>query len=217
MSTKFKSNIAGGSTDAILASMFKGMLNTLGVDPMRLDSLVNRFINVHLSVEDRAKLGIRSGIIKDLLEDSITWKTFLIGLKILRTKEVTIHLRLTHYNRMRTEHSYTFDISEANDPVNYGIVLSGFYKEIVEYLGFTEAKANNLLKAYIVKNSLLVGSKTESSIRGSIKKELSTNKMTWRVFIKGLIVLGVINMDLGFTLRHMDDTFSEHKRSIKFS
>jgi hypothetical protein len=48
-----------------------------------------------------------------------------------------------------------------------------------------------MVESYVQKTMINTDDRDLSSIKGSIKKEISRGNMTWRVFIKGLCFLGI--------------------------
>lgn len=114
--------IRTGSTDSILASLFRTILFDLGITPNRFNSLLERYIitaNIPKNIKEISSL--RGNLKKELLKTTMTWKVFIKGLVFLSVKKIDISIRLHHSNNKITEHyksvtlSYDDDTEEAEN------------------------------------------------------------------------------------------------------
>lgn len=90
-----------------------------------------------------------------------------------------------------------------------GSILSGLYRTVLHELAIEESRFENLVQKYITRQLPELKSKTQSSIKTNYSGELLKSDMTWRVFIKGLKIINVDEVDIGFQL-----WFNEDKPSI---
>lgn len=90
-----------------------------------------------------------------------------------------------------------------------GSILSGLYRTILHELAIEESRFENLVQKYISRHAPEVSSKTQSSIKTNYSSELLKSDMTWRVFVKGLKIVNIDEVHVGFQL-----WFSHDKPSI---
>ncbi len=93
-------------------------------------------------------------------------------------------------------------------------VLASMFKTILMDLGITAMRFDQLIDRYMV-NALISNIKEVSSQRGNLKKELLKAQMSWKVFIKGLVFLGVVRFELALTLHHANGKATIHSKVIK--
>lgn len=93
-------------------------------------------------------------------------------------------------------------------------VLSSLYRKILLDLNVDVTRFNYLIDQYIKAAGLARYAKETTSVRGNIKKELLHNKMSWKVFIKGLNFLRVDRFDITIRLYHHNKKLTEHSKTV---
>lgn len=94
-------------------------------------------------------------------------------------------------------------------------VLSSLYRKILLDLGIDLVCFNRLTDQYISSSGLARYAKETTSVRGNIKKELLYDKMSWKVFLKGLTFLKIVKFDISVKLYHQNKKVTEHTRSVE--
>lgn len=103
------------------------------------------------------------------------------------------------------------------DPIYNGgtdSVLSGLFRVIMFNLNIDIMKFSRLMDRYIINAGIPYNSKDSTSVRGNLKKELLSDKMSWKVFVKGLIFLNIQKFELKIKLYHHNDIVTEHSKMI---
>lgn len=93
-------------------------------------------------------------------------------------------------------------------------VLSGLFRVIMFNLNIDITKFSRLMDRYIINAGIPHNAKESTSIRGNLKKELLSDKMSWKVFIKGLMFLNIQKFELHITLYHHNNIVTEHSKII---
>lgn len=97
--------IRTGSSDSILASLFRTILSELGINWARFNVLLERYVvraNIPLNVKEISS--VRGNLKKELLKSVMSWKVFIKGLMFLNVRKFEITVRLYHASGMITEH-----------------------------------------------------------------------------------------------------------------
>lgn len=93
-------------------------------------------------------------------------------------------------------------------------VLASLYRSILDSL-MGQAAFSNRLTAYVMKTYRHASNlKDRASIRSQTLKELMSDKMTFKVFMKGLQVINVRRFDLIIRLHHENGLITEHQKSV---
>jgi hypothetical protein len=91
-------------------------------------------------------------------------------------------------------------------------VLSRMFRSILNDLGLVEvSKFNEIISRYIIKMKVPLNLYDTTLARGNLSKELRKSTMTWRTFVKGLIVMNVWMFEIKLTLHHRNGKITEHK------
>lgn len=90
-------------------------------------------------------------------------------------------------------------------------VLAKLYRRIIADLSIPAARFDQLITRYIQrtypdKNS----TKEVSSLKSTLFKELMKNKITFKVFLKGLQILNIRKFELVIRLHHANGHITEH-------
>lgn len=81
-----------------------------------------------------------------------------------------------------------------------GVHAHSFDKMLTNYIRRTYNEASNI--------------KDRTSLKSSLYKELMVNRFTWRVFIKGLRVLNIVDMEINIRLKDVVGNVVEIKKTI---
>ncbi len=103
------------------------------------------------------------------------------------------------------------------EPIKSGTadsVLSGLYRKILFDLNIDFTRFNHLTEQYIIRAGLARHAKETTSVRGNLKKELLHDRMSWKVFIKGLNFLRIVRFDITIRLYHHNHKLTEHTKSV---
>lgn len=93
-----------------LAQLFHGLLFKLKVEPERLQGLITAYVNKQrLSVRSSVNVGsLKGNLRKQLFSDTISWGTFVKGLKTLNPVSIEIGITL-HYKNSSVSHNVTIN------------------------------------------------------------------------------------------------------------
>lgn len=89
-------DINTGTTDSVLASMFRTILFDLGITPSRFDRLLDRYITDARLPNIKEASSLKGNLRKELMKTSMSWKVFVKALVFLNIKKFEIEIRLTH-------------------------------------------------------------------------------------------------------------------------
>lgn len=101
----YAGEIKTGSTDSILASLFRTILYDLGITPSRFDTLLEKYIiraNIPTNIKEASSR--RGNLRKELMSTSMSWKVFIKGLVFINIYKFDVSVRLYHRNNKITEH-----------------------------------------------------------------------------------------------------------------
>ena len=204
----FNMVVRSGGPGAVLARLFRTVMFDLGItENDRYDSMMARYIQKARLLPDAAKQeAARIGLSKELLKESITWKTFLKGLEFLYVKQVDFSLTLER-NGALSEHSHSFLLGSREQPGKHLAVLLGI---IFHELDIRGDEYSQLTDAYIERSRTIVHKRQRATIRASISKELLKTVMTWKTFLKGLSFIGVQRFTISIRLHHTVKKLSMH-------
>ena len=103
------------------------------------------------------------------------------------------------------------------EPIHTGgtdSILSSLYRIILFNLNIDTTRFARLMEQYIIKSQIPLNSKESNSVRGNIKKELLSSKMSWKVFIKGLVFLDIRKFEIVIRLHHPNKMITEHSKVV---
>jgi hypothetical protein len=198
--------IKTGSVNSMLTRLFIEMLKTMNVDTMMYENRIDQYItNAGLPKNIKELSSVRGNIKKELCKPSMSWKVFLKSMVFLGVKEFKLSLHYKNpYNDIleSNEQVYVFDYKTINmklfggtdrdkDEVEETNVLHSLYQKIHQSFIECGVTEQTMIENYVQKTMINTEDRDLSSIKGSMKKEISRGNMTWRVFIKGLCFLGI--------------------------
>jgi hypothetical protein len=114
-SRPYGEDIKSGTTDSVLASMFRTVLHDLGITPSRFDRLLDRYVDsIHVTNVKEAS-SQKGNLRKELLKSSMSWKVFVKGLVFLNIKKFEIVVNLTHVTGEVTVHNKVVSLTQYKD------------------------------------------------------------------------------------------------------
>lgn len=213
-----------GTPDSILSSLYRNVLNDLGIKEFPFYVKIDKFINRTVKVDDIKELSsIKGNLKKELLKSVMTWKVFIKGLMVLNVEkfDLAIEIKTSDKENNVAKHIQTVVldpevIKTEKDLDKIESVLSTVFKQLQFLLGITIERYNELLKNYIIKAKVPNTQIDVSSARGNLNKELKKPTMSWKVFIKGLNFLNVVELNIGVQLYHKNGLTTTHYRTVSF-
>jgi hypothetical protein len=203
----------------MLTRLFIEMLKSMNVDSIMYENRIDQYItNAGLPKNIKELSSVRGNIKKELAKPSMSWKVFLKSMVFLGVKE--FKLSVTFNNKVTSvieniEQSHIFDYKTINmklfggtdkekDELEETNVLHGLYQKIHQCFIDCGVTEQDMVIDYAKKTMMNTNERDLSSIKGSIKKEISRGNMTWRVFIKGLCFLGIEHYVLALEVVRFD-------------
>lgn len=201
--------IRTGGVGAVLARLFRTVMHDLGITEQdRYDALMVRYIQKARFLPDAEKQeALRLGLSKELLKESITWKTLMKGFEFLYITQVEFKVTLDR-SGVQSEHSVSFLIGKREEP---GRHLASLMARIFHELDIRDTEYDRLMVAYIEKSRDTIHKRQRASIRAAVSKELTKDTMTWKTFMKGLVFIGVERFTIDIKLHHQSKAPTKHR------
>lgn len=200
-------------TDApgvILAKILKTILYQLGVNVERYQYFMFNFIK-QLELNSNYKISsVINNVSKEIFNASISWNVFIKAMLFLGTSKLVIFLQvsedapmvqheidLTDKNLARNLFCFS-NKEEAQGEIQLGRHLKEFLDAVIVENSlnpvYSEAVDNyisQLKKGQLYKNK---------SLKGNLTKELKLNNISWKVFIKTLVIYKIMAPIIGVTI-----------------
>jgi len=111
--------ISSGTSDSVLASLFRTVLDELDINIHRFNILINRYmIKANIPINSEEVSSARGNLKKELLKSTMTWKVFIKGLLFINVKKFDIKITLYHANGSITNHNKTVVLDQNEDLTN---------------------------------------------------------------------------------------------------
>jgi hypothetical protein len=203
--------IRSGTTGGILARLYRTILHDLGITLDRYNALMGRYIaKAHLDHNRIEKANARVTLSKELLKDSMTWKTFVRGLDFLNTKQYELGVEVQIEEQTYLSRVELTEFQESK--VGEGLVR--VFEAVKRSLGITHKDYSRLMQAYLGKHYSQAIPKSKAASRSSLLKEIARTNFTWTVFIKSMVFLGVSKMTIQLTLHHENGRSTHHQTIV---
>lgn len=201
--------IRTGGVDSILAKLFRTItFKDLKMEIDRYHALMENYLRkMQLNANRVEKQDARIGLSRELMCETMTWKTFMDGLRFLNVVSFEIDLLGFYPDNSVSRHIHNVEIT---DRENEGEILSEFFIKMEAERGIDQEAFSELLDAYILRSRVNPKKKERAAIRASLTKELLNTSMTWRSFVKGLSFFGMARFTLTLTLRHRSGRLTRH-------
>lgn len=93
-------------------------------------------------------------------------------------------------------------------------ILASLYRQILHDQGIDGAKFLYLMAKYMRVANIPANTVEVASVRGNLKRELMKAVMSWKTFIKGIMVLNIRRFDITISLHHRNGVITNHSKSI---
>lgn len=191
------------------------------MDKARLDDLVTEYARRMTYLTEDKRVQWRGNVLSDLLSTSMTWSTFLRGIRCLNMRKMGFTLKLHHLNII-TEHTFIKEFPGADVDVESTpesgqkppTELHLFFTSIMRDLGVSVGDVQTLLTRYMIRARVPMTTDNRTNVRGNIKKELFGERLTWPSFIRGLNFLELTKFELIVTLTPKTGRGRSHRRII---
>lgn len=206
--------IRAGEPHALLAGVWRRIMRDFDLDKPRLDDLLSEHVRKLTYMDSEKQLQYRGNVLSDLLAESLTWGTFLRGLRGIGVRSVEIELRL-HHLKYATVHKLPiefpgYDVDpEARLPGQKDLPpteLHYFFMAIMRDLGMSIDDINNYLTRYMIRARIPLTSRNKTSMRGNVKKDIFQQRLSWTSFVRGLNFLEITKFEIELHLQ-----FKNHK------
>ncbi len=191
----------GGS----LAELFRTIQYDLGIGGPRMEVLISEFIIAEKrKIPDNrvARFLVRGNIRRELDRPSMTFKVFIKMLKIIGVKRMDFGVSLDFGpNIAEQDHSVFLDLKNhsnksiqlSDDSQSVSAALSHLWNKIKDHQNYSEGKFDEYLGEFIRVERKKIEDKRIARLftKGNVKRELEKPSMTFKVFIKGLRVMGI--------------------------
>lgn len=202
-----------GRVKDALAGLFRTILANLEVSCMEWERGVNRYLNSVLT--DQVQTGssrstLKGNITKEFSKDEIAWKVFCKTFMVLGIDRVVFEIELSRFNTI-TLHAYD-GINRNRDA---GEVLAKIFNHIKLNLGIGPDKWIILMDTFLKTPELGLPDRggERSAVKSRVEKELTTETMTWKMFLRGMRFMGVHEMTLK-VICFRDDEETQHRIKI---
>jgi len=182
--------IKSGPVGSVLCNLFRGLLASAGVDQDSYSRLVERSAQRPMKGESPSSI---VGLGKELMRESITWKTFLRGLEFVKIKkfEFIIALYLEDGRELHFAEAYML-----NQITSQGVILSNIFKALIGSGVMDITKHSDLMARYLGNACANMDRTKRSAARASLTKELFKPTMTWKSFVKGMVYLSAVRVEI---------------------
>lgn len=214
--------VSNDTPGVILARILKIIMRDLGITIDHYQYFMYNFIR-QLEFNNNYKISsLINNISKEIFSSSISWKVFIKALIFLGTSRLIVFLQvdkdtpmvqheLDLSNKELTKNLFCFsDKEETQGEVQLGKHLKLFLDQILVKNSLTEVYSV-AIDQYISK--LRDNKKhTNKSLKGNLTKELKLENISWKVFIKTLVIYRIVNPVIGVSI--YDRTGKRHTVSF---
>jgi len=210
----FSAILRTGTPGTVLARIYRTVLHDLGVTAERYHALMLRYIAKSVMYANRnEKASTRASLSSELLKESMTWKTFILGLKFLNMDEYTLAVELTRPDGVsRATVTSTLNQHEPNDTPQ-GEHLATLVTQLMTCIESQE-HYHELMDRYMSKNYSKIETEKRGAIRSSFNKESSKPVITWKTFMKVLVFLEGTKIVFRLTLKHPTHRVTAHETVV---
>lgn len=96
-------------------------------------------------------------------------------------------------------------------------ILNILFWRVLNDVGVKPAAFSDMIDRYISRHNKTIELRKISSVRGNLKKEFFKDTMTWRVFVKGLLILNIPKFSITLTLYHPTGKITTHEATVNFT
>lgn len=212
--------ITTGMPDSILSGLYRTVLNDLGIEEVRFINLVHKYIERTSSPTGAKELSsVKGNFRNELLKSVMTWKVFVKGLQVINIVKCRIGIQVWFNDQTKESISVAADLQlftpkEHKEVPRDDKFLSEIFRQMMFVMNVDTARFQQLMALYIKRSHVPRNMREISSARGNIKKELMNEKMSWKVFVKGLVFLDIAEFVIAIDLYHRRGDITTHRRAI---
>lgn len=217
--------IGSAGPDSVLAGFFRKILFDLKINSNRFQALLDRFILSQGYAGNSIEVSMsRSALRRELSDTTMTWKVFVRGLQSLRVEKAVFGLVLYRDDGEVTGHERVIDIKEEVSDSGEDVgTLAVYFKDILEYLKIfpddkseTPNEFDKLLNYYVRMSKPGGALADQSQVKCSLKRELLKSRISWKIFVKGIIFLRTYKMIVSVQLIFRNKLVSYHHTTLVF-
>jgi len=203
-----------GRVKDALAGLFRTILSNLEVTPMEWERRVNKYLDKELQEEvhtGSSRSTLKGNITKEFSKDEIAWKVFCKTFMVLGMERVAFEIELQRFNQVSI---HVCDNIVRNKDA--GFLLAEIFNNIRLDLEIGPEKWLMLMDTFLKAPELGLPDRggERSAVKSRVEKELHTETMTWKMFLRGLRFLGVHEMSLK-VICFRDGEESSHRIKIR--
>lgn len=208
-----------GGADSVLAGLWRKILRDLSIDETTLLDKVDKYSKELTASTPEKAAQVRGNLRTDINKEDMTWFTFLKCLRLLGAEKLRFDLKLSH-TQGKSDHSLSVSLKELSEDtekesdVKKQNDLSIFFKGILNKLNVGVTLFETLLEQYMRREKVTINVRNTTHIRGYLKKDFFAPKMSWKSFIKGMMFLAVVKMEITATLEFKKAKMTEHIYSV---
>lgn len=228
---EYPERLTTGSPDVINAAMFRQVLMDLCITPERFNNLIDKYLaRSSLNVAPRELSSIRGKTLAELMEDRISWKVFIKGLALINVRKVDIEIclqfrdeiivknrlpesKLVLANTILIPNDFLAE-RKGEEHKHLGTYLAEMFQMALKALDVDKTIFDQLMNRYIEVARVPIEGRKLSNIKGGINKELTNNFMTWTVFVKAMLFLGVRSFRYSVALTHITGVTTLHQKNV---
>ncbi len=205
LSKLVKTNDMGISrTQNVLAKLFRQTLWDREITVLTLHKLFKLWEedNVRANMNKKKRSRIRSANIRAVAQERITWRVFKSGLSLLCVRRFTLVLGLKsdkgEIQRVKMAHNER---------------LTTLFGRILEAYRINDYVFDQLLNSWWDRPDQreLIERHKGRKPKGNLKRGLVSDSLTWTFFMKGLLVIGIVDVTFQLNLEWWDGIVTTHE------
>lgn len=205
LSKLVKTNDMGISqTQNVLAKLFRQTLWDREISVLTLHKLFKLWEddNARSNMNKKKRSRIRSANIRAVAQERITWRVFKSGLSLLCVRRFNLVLGL------KDSRGIIRKVSLAHNEK-----LAALYVKILEAFQINEYVFNQLLTSWWDRpdQQELIDRHKGRKPKGNLKRGLVSESLTWTFFMKGLLVIGIVDVTFQLNLEWWDGVVTTHE------
>ena len=210
--------ILAGSSSSVLASLYRQILEELGIKEAGFSNRLDRYIaREHRAGHITDPNSKRGNLFNELMQTTMTWTAFGSGLIILGVKHLKLSLIITTADNVSSLHEVEADLSipkKEKADLSFETALERMFSKIRFDRAITPIEQSRLMNKYLTKNTAGSDIKSISGRRGGFTKELNNYKYTWKVLVKALSLFTVVKFTIIAQLTYHSGKMSTHGKEV---
>lgn len=221
-----------GPPDAINVAMWQLIMHELHINPQRLSTLIQNYLIRAYGNNLPPELSSERGKAFDEImnPNAISWKVFIKALAYINILQVDIELVLTFRDELirntvlpdgelvlrtviKLDGGFIGRLRSGEEP-HLGTYLADMFKSAQETLQIDRNTFDKLMVRYIEFTRTPVGVRKLATVKGNFSKEFTADTMTWSVFVKSLVFLGVESFTYSLALTNIAGFTSFHQKKV---